>query len=56
MIEIPQTERKGIFQIFPKGTTYFNEAMRSYLMQQVNEEETQKRLDREVKMLDDRII
>ena len=44
-----------MLQIFPRGTSYFDEARRSYLLQQSNEE-SQKRLDREAKILDDRII
>ena len=56
MIEIPQAARQGMLQILPRGTSYFDEARRSYLLQQANEEERQKRLDREARMLDDRII
>ena len=56
MIEIPQIAREGMLHIFPRGTTYFDEARRSYLLQQANEEESPKRLDREAKMLDDSII
>ena len=56
MIEIPQVARQGMLQILPRGTSYFDEARRSYLLKQENEEESQKRLDREARMLDDRII
>ena len=56
MIEIPQEAREGVLQILPRGTTYFDEARRRYLLQYENEEESQKRLDREARMLDDRII
>ena len=45
-----------MLHIFPKGTSYFDEARRSYLLQQASEEESQKRLDREARILDDRII
>ena len=45
-----------MLQILPGGTPYFDEARRSFLLQQANEEESQKRLDREARMLDDRIV
>ena len=33
MIEIPQVAWEGMLQILPRGTTYFNEAKRIFLMQ-----------------------
>ena len=33
MIEIPQVTRQGMLQIFPRSTSYFDEARRSYLLQ-----------------------
>ena len=40
MIEIPQRTREGILQIIPRGTSYFYEARRSFLMKQANDEES----------------
>ena len=39
MIEIPQVAWEGMLQILPRGTTYFDEARRSFLMSQASEEE-----------------
>ena len=41
----------------PRGTNYFDEARRSFLMKQASDEEnSQKKIYREAKMLDNRII
>ena len=56
MIEIPQVAWEGILKILPKGTTYFDEDRTRFLMRQANEEEGQKKLEREAKMMDDKII
>ena len=57
IIEIPQREREGILQIMPRGTNYFDEARRSFLMGQASDEENSlKKIEKEARMLDDRVI